>query len=446
LVQSRGPSYGHSAGISIRQPQEDIVAAANLSQFSARGSGLCNATPAAGPGLSRDTLALSAGLLVDPVTKAIAPNISMSVNNVLLPGDGAFSAEGVDDLTALPFLYARWTNPTVRQLEQRLAVLEGADDAFATATGVAAICATFLTFLKAGDHLILSDVCYAGANELARRILPDYGIEVTAVNMSRPQEVAAAFRPNTRLVHCESPCNPILRLTDLASISALARQHGALMSVDSTLATPVATQPLSLGADLVIHSLTKFINGHGDALGGVVCGRKDLVEKIRSRAGVYLGGSMPAMNAWLIMRGIDTLFARMRTISETSMQVATFLERHPSVTSVTYPGLASHPQHDLATRQMDMFGGIVAFQVEEPGRMAQQLADRLKVAHYAFSLGHQRSIVVLLDTAEMMKTYQLAGDQMDDYRRFAGDGVFRLSVGLEAPSDLIGDLDRALSG
>ncbi|WP_046117305.1 trans-sulfuration enzyme family protein [Ensifer aridi] len=403
--------------------------------------------PAARTGLSRDTLALSGGLVIDPATKAIAPNISMSVNNVLVPGDGAFSADGVDDLTALPFLYARWTNPTVRQLEQRLAALEGADDAVATATGVAAIGATFLTFLKKGDHLILSDVCYAGANELARRILPDYGIEVTPVNMSRPQDVAAAFRPNTKLVHCESPCNPILRLADLTAIAGLARKHGALMSVDSTLATPVATQPLSLGADLVIHSLTKFINGHGDALGGVVCGRKELVEKIRSRAGVYLGASMPAMNAWLIMRGIDTLFPRIRTISETAAQVAAFLQGHPAVTAVTYPGLASHPQHDLAKRQMELFGGMVTFQVADPGRMALQLAERLRVAHYAFSLGHQRSIVVLLDTQEMMtSTYQLAGDQLEDYRRFAGDGVFRLSVGLEAPDDLIDDLDQALLG
>jgi methionine-gamma-lyase len=421
------------------------MTATKLSDLPDHGYDRRRSVPAAG--FSRDTLALSGGLVIDPATKAIAPNVSMSVNNVLVPGDGAFSADGVDDLTALPFLYARWTNPTVRQLEQRLAALEGADDAVATATGVAAIGATFLTFLKKGDHLILSDVCYAGANELARRILPDYGIEVTAVNMSRPEEVAAAFRPNTKLVHCESPCNPILRLTDLAAIAGLARNHGALMSVDSTLATPVATQPLLLGADLVIHSLTKFINGHGDALGGVVCGRKELVEKIRSRAGVYLGASMPAMNAWLIMRGIDTLFPRIRTISESAAQLATFLQSHPCVTSVTYPGLASHPQHDLAKRQMDVFGGMLTFQVKEPGKMALQLARRLELAHYAFSLGHQRSIVVLLDTREMMtSTYQLAGDQLEDYRRFAGDGVFRLSVGLEATGDLIGDLDQALSG
>lgn len=417
-----------------------------LSDLPAHGIGRRKTVPAA-KALSRDTLALTGGLVIDPSTRAIAPNVSMSVNNVLAPGDGAFSADGVDDLTALPFLYARWTNPTVRQLEQRLAALEGADDAVATATGVAAIGATFLTFLKKGDHLILSDVCYAGANELARRILPDYGIEVTPVNMSRSEDVAAAFRPNTRLVHCESPCNPILRLTDLVAIAGLARKHGALMSVDSTLATPVATQPLFLGADLVIHSLTKFINGHGDALGGVVCGRKELVEKIRSRAGVYFGASMPAMNAWLIMRGIDTLFPRLRTISQAAQQIATFLQGHPAVTAVTYPGLASHPQHDLAQRQMEVFGGMVTFQVEDPGRMAQQLAERLKVAHYAFSLGHQRSIVVLLDTQEMMKsTYQLTGEQFEDYRRFAGDGVFRLSVGLEATEDLIDDLNQAISG
>ncbi|ARQ59872.1 MULTISPECIES: trans-sulfuration enzyme family protein [Rhizobium] len=423
------------------------MTATRLSDLPARGIDQHKVVPAANAGQpSRETLALNGGLVIDPATKAIAPNISMSVNNVLTSGDGPFSADGVDDLTALPFLYARWTNPTVRQLEQRLAALEGADDAVATATGLAAIGATFFTFLKKGDHLILSDICYAGANELARRILPDYGIEVTPVNMSRPEDVAAAFRPNTRLVHCESPCNPILRLTDLAAIAELARKHGALMSVDSTLATPVATQPLLLGVDLVIHSLTKFINGHGDALGGVVCGRKELVEKIRSRAGVYLGAAMPAMNAWLIMRGIDTLFPRIRTISESAAKIAAFLQGHSAVEAVTYPGLASHPQHDLAKRQMGMFGGILTFQVRDPGQMAQQLAERLKVVHYAFSLGHQRSIVVLLDTQEIMKsTYQLTGEQLEDYRRFAGHGVFRLSVGLEATDDLIVDLDQAIS-
>jgi len=392
-----------------------------------------------------ETLAVDGGLVIDPTTRAIAPNISMSVNNALAPGDGAFSADGVSDLTALPYLYARWTNPTVRQLEQRMAALEGTDDALATASGVAAIAGTFLTLLRKGDHLIVSDVCYAGANELARRILPDYGVEVTAVNMSRLDEVEAAFRPNTRLVHCESPCNPILRLTDIAAVAGLAHDRGALVSVDSTLATPVATRPAAFGADIVIHSLTKFINGHGDALGGIVCGNKALVEQIRSRAGVYLGASLSAQNAWLILRGIDTLFPRIRTISQSAGRLAEFLSTHPMVRAVTYPGLQTHPQHALARRQMQVFGGMITFRTTSQHVVAARLAEKLEVAHYAFSLGHQRSIVVLLDTDEMMKsTYGLEGAQLEDYRAFAGDGVFRLSVGLEAPEDLIEDFDRAL--
>lgn len=391
------------------------------------------------------TLALDAGLQIDPTTRAIQPNISMSVNNLAVPGEGSFSADGIEDLTALPYLYARWTNPTVRALEERMAALEGAEDALATATGVAALAAIFLTFLKAGDHLIVSDVCYAGANELARRILPDFGIEVSAVNLSKPEDLRAALRPNTKLVHCESPCNPLLRLTDLRKIAEITHAHGALMSVDSTFATPVATQPLKFGADLVMHSLTKFINGHGDALGGIVAGRKELTEKMRGRAGVYLGASLSAMNAWLILRGIDTLYPRMRQIHETAQNIAAFLEAHPAVKRVIYPGLASHPQADLARAQMAIAGGVITFQTADPQAMARQLSERLKVAHYAFSLGHQRSIVVLLDTAEMMaSSYQLEGAQFEDYRNYAGEGVFRLSVGLEDCADLRADLDQAL--
>lgn len=393
-----------------------------------------------------ETRALDAGLVIDPATGAIAPNVSMSVNNALMPGDGAFSADGVADLADLPYLYARWTNPTVRQLEQRLAALEGAEEALATATGMAAIAGTLFTFLKTGDHLVVSDVCYAGAVELTQRVLPDFGIQVTPVNMARLDLVEAALRPNTRLVHCESPVNPILRIVDLQALAAIAHKHGALISVDSTFATPVATRPLSLGVDLVIHSLTKFINGHGDVLGGAVIGRKELIARIRGRAGVYLGASLAAQSAWLIMRGIDTLYPRLRMASESALAVARFLEGHAEVERVIYPGLASHPQHDLAKRQMDVFGGMIAFRTREPKAAAERLATRLRVAHYAFSLGHQRSLVVLLDTEEMMSsTFRLTGEALNDYRAYAGDGLFRLSIGLETPADIIADLDQALT-
>lgn len=393
-----------------------------------------------------ETLALDAGLVIDPATRAIQPNISMSVNNMVIPGEGAFSAAELCNVADEPFTYARWLNPTVRALETRLAALEGAEDALATATGLAAMAGIFLTFLKQGDHLILSDVTYAGVAELARAILPDLGIEVTPVTLSRPGALEAALRPNTRLVHCESPCNPILRLTDLAEVARIAHAHGALVSVDSTLATPVATQPLSLGVDLVAHSLTKFINGHGDALGGIVAGRRDLIAKLRARAGIYLGAAMPAMNAWLILRGIDTLFPRIRQIAASAQRVADFLETHPAVTRTLYPGLPSHPQHALAQRQMALPGGMIFFRTDRPQDMARKLAARLKVVHYAFSLGHQRSIITLLDTDEMQRgSYALTPDQLADYRAYAGDGGFRLSIGLESPEDLIDDLAQALA-
>jgi methionine-gamma-lyase len=393
-----------------------------------------------------ETRAVDAGLMIDPATGAIAPNLSTSVNNALLPGEGAFSADGVEDLADLPYLYARWTNPTVRQLEMRVAALENAEAALCSATGMAAIAGVFFTFLKAGDHLVVSDVCYAGATELAQRILPDYGLEVTPVNMSRLDEVEAAIRPNTRLIHCESPCNPILRLTDLKGVVALARLRGIKVSVDSTFATPVATRPVDLGVDLVIHSLTKFMNGHGDALGGAVAGSKADIARIRARAGVYLGATLSAQNAWLILRGIDTLYARMRMISDSAAKVSAFLEYHPAMERVIYPGLDSHPQKALADSQMDIPGGMIGFRVKGDRKaVAMALAKRLKVVHYAFSLGHQRSIVVLLDTEEMMaSTFRLEGAALDDYRRFAGDGIFRLSIGLESPDDLIADFDQAL--
>jgi len=294
----------------------------------------------------------------------------------------------------------------------------------------AAIAATFLGLLKSGDHLIVSEVCYAGAFELATRILPDLGIQVTPVNLSDLEAIRAALRPNTRLIHAESPCNPILRLTDLAALAALAHEAGALLSVDSTLANPVITRPLDLGVDLVIHSLTKFMNGHGDALGGAVIGRKELIS---------------AQNAWLILRGLDTLYPRIRTASANAQRLAGWLEAHPKITRVIYPGLPSHPQHALAQAQMALPGGMIAFQTADPQAKSHQLADRLQIIHYAFSLGHQRSICVLIPTEDIQtSTFRMQGPALARYRDWAGDGLFRLSVGLEDPEDLIEDLARAL--
>ncbi|TIN04024.1 MAG: aminotransferase class I/II-fold pyridoxal phosphate-dependent enzyme [Mesorhizobium sp.] len=393
-----------------------------------------------------ETLALHAGLNTDPDTRAIGPNISMSVNHLVVPGEGNFSASANNDLTALPFLYSRWTNPTVRQLEKRVAALEGTDDSVATATGIAAIAATYFSLLNSGDHLIISDVSYPGANELARRQLPRFGIETTPVNLSRIDHLKAAIRPNTKIILAEVPCNPILRLIDLAAVSEVARNHGIMLVVDSTIATPVATRPISFGADLVIHSLTKYMNGHGDALGGIVSGRKELVERIRKSGGVYLGATLSAHNAWLILRGIDTLFPRVTMMSNTALRVAEYLSEHQKVLAVTYPGLKSHPQHELAKRQMDVFGGMISFQTADLANMCIQLSKRLQVIHYSVSLGHQRSLICSLATDEINEsTWQMHGAELKEYKKWAGDGLFRLSIGLEAPEDIIADLDQALS-
>ncbi len=395
--------------------------------------------------LAPETLAVHAAVRPDPQTKAIAPNIVMSVNHSFLPNDGAFSAQGMEDLADAPFLYAGWTNPTVRLLEERLAVLEQAEDGLATASGMAAITAVFMSTLKAGDHLVISDVCYAAVYEFATQVLPQYGIEVSTADSSCTDGVQNALRKNTKLVHIETPCNPLLRLSDIKQLSLLLKSRGILLSVDSTFSTPVITQPLSLGADLVIHSLTKFINGHGDVLGGCVLGSQALISKLRSVAGVYFGASLSPQSAWLIMRGMETIYPRMKTLCESAHTIANWLENNPNVQRVLYPGLESHQQFSLAKEQMAFFGGIIAFQVKDIELIEQRFAHESKMFYYAYSIGHQRSLAVVLKTDDLDKsTYRFSPEQKANFCRDAGQGVVRLSIGLESPVDLIRDLSHLL--
>ncbi|WP_243694173.1 trans-sulfuration enzyme family protein [Vibrio viridaestus] len=396
--------------------------------------------------LHPETKALGANFELTNGFGAIAPDISMSVNNIYDPDSGNFSAKGMTDLIESPYVYAGWSNPTVRQLEKRLSELEAIEETFVTASGMAAISGTLLSLLHCGDHLIVSDVCYAAVSEFIREILPRYGVEVSIVNLTDSQTLRDTIQSNTRLVYAETPCNPLLRLTDLKAIADICHEHDCLLCVDSTFATPVVTKPSIYGADLVIHSLTKFINGHGDVLGGSVSGSKYLVSKIRAHAGVYLGATMTAQSAWLIMRGIDTLFARMRWICESSLNIAQWLESHPNVIKVNYPGLESHPQNQLAQRQMNGFGGVISFQVTHPSRTLKRFMREAKLFLHAFSLGHQRSLVVYLNSEDLVKTsYDFSQQQKEEYLEFAGEGLFRLSIGLENSDDLINELQRVLA-
>ncbi|CUK01321.1 Cystathionine gamma-synthase [Ruegeria denitrificans] len=391
------------------------------------------------------TTAIHAGDPPDASTNASAPPIHMSSTYVTEDLAG-FSAH---DLTPdSPYVYSRWANPTVAGLEAKIAALQGTEACLATASGMAAASAIFFTFLSAGDHLIVSDVSYAGVAELARETLPRMGVDVSAVNMSDLAAVAAAIRPNTRLIHTETPVNPINRLTDLAEVSRLAKQAGALLSCDATFASPLGMDTAALGVDLTMHSITKYIGGHGDAIGGAVAGSTELVARMRAEAAIHHGAILSPFNAWLIARGASTLPLRMKAHEAGASAIAEWLEADSRVSRVIYPGLASHPQSDLAQRQMSNMSGMISFQVGSAAdgeSIARLMIERLNVIHYAVSLGHHRSLIFWMGTDGLMETsFRLQGAQLEDYRHYAGDGIFRLSVGLEDAEDLIADLDGAL--
>ena len=391
------------------------------------------------------TRAIHAGEAPDPTTGASAPAIHMS-STFVSDSVAGFSAHDLGEDS--PFLYARWSNPSVNMLERKIAALQGVEDCLCTASGMAAAAAILLTFLSQGDHLVISDVSYAGVAELVRDTLPRYGIEVTPVDMSNLAAVAAAIRPNTKIVHVESPVNPIMRLTDIAVVSKLAHDAGALLTCDATFASPLGLDPNALGIDLMMHSTTKYMGGHGDAVGGAVAGSADLVKQMRLEASIHHGGILSPFNAWLIARGASTLPLRMRAHQRGAQAIAEWLEAQPSVTRVLYPGLPSHPQHTLAEAQMKNFSGMLSFQVGDVAageRIAQAMIEKLQVVHYAVSLGHHRSLIFWMETAGLMDTsFRLTGDALDSYRAYAGDGIFRMSVGLEDPEDIIADLAQVL--
>jgi methionine-gamma-lyase len=390
------------------------------------------------------TRAIHAGEGPDPVTGASAPNLVMSTTFVMDEVGGSFSALCLGE--DAPYIYTRWGNPTVDQLERKLADLEGGEMCVAFSTGMAAAAALFMHLLKAGDHMVMSDVAYAGVCELVRETLRRLAIEVTTADLSDLDDLRRAIHPNTKLVWAETPANPILRLTDIQAVAGIAHKAGAELAVDSTFATPIATRPIELGADYVVHSLTKYIGGHGDALGGAIVGRAARLAKLRNDTAIHLGGALSPFNAWLIMRGMATLPLRMAAHADGAMKVARFLESHPKVTRVLYPGLPSHPQYELARRQMANFAGMVIFQTKNGLNVARQVARRLRIIHYAVSLGHHRSLIFYLSTADMQQnSFQFDAEHLRRYREYAGEGVFRLSVGLEDPEDLCADLDQALA-
>ena len=388
------------------------------------------------------TRAVHSGESPDAATGASAPNIVMSSTFVI---DEPISFSAQDKPDDAPYVYSRWDNPTVTVLQDKLAALEEAEACRCFASGMAATSALLLSTLSQGDRLVMSDSNYPGTAELARKTLTRLGVDVILADLSDLEAAARAITAGVRLVWAETPANPTLRLTDIRGVAELAHSVGAEFAVDSTFATPVATRPLLLGADYVVHSLTKYCCGHGDAMGGAVLGRRDKLKNVESDGQIYMGGVISPFNAWLINRGLATLPMRMQVHQTNATRVAEFLEGHKKVKKVLYPGLSSHPQFDLAVRQMDNYSGMVSVQVEDGPVLVERMMSDLKIFHYAVSLGHHRSLIYWLGTDDLMQSsYALEGRALDAYRAFAGDGVFRISVGLEDPEDLCDDLAQIL--
>ena len=388
------------------------------------------------------TRAVHSGESPDAATGASAPNIVMSSTFVI---DEPISFSAQDKPDDAPYVYSRWDNPTVTVLQDKLAALEEAEACRCFASGMAATSALLLSTLSQGDRLVMSDSNYPGTAELARKILTRLGVDVILADLSDLEEAARAITAGVRLVWAETPANPTLRLTDICGVAELAHSVGAEFAVDSTFASPVATRPLKLGADYVVHSLTKYCCGHGDAMGGAVLGRRDKLRNVESDGQIYMGGVISPFNAWLINRGLATLPMRMQAHQANAIHVAKYLEGHTKVKRVLYPGLSSHPQFDLAVRQMDNFSGMVSVQIDNGPELVERMMSDLKIFHYAVSLGHHRSLIYWLGTDDLMKSsYALEGQALDAYRAFAGDGVFRISVGLEDPEDLCDDLAQIL--
>ena len=380
---------------------------------------------------------MHAGEEPDPQTGALDPPIVLA---------SAYAFESADDAAAQfrgekdGWIYTRWRNPTVEALEKKIAALEGAESAVALASGMAAVHASVGACVKSGDRIVAPISMYAEAARLFREHLTRFGIETVFVDQTDLDAVARAMSERATVLYAETPANPTLSVTDLRALAGIAHARGAVLIVDSTYATPWHQRPLALGADLVLHSATKALCGHGDAIGGVVSGSRERVAAVRAFGVRGCGGTMSPQTAMLIARGVRTLGLRMERASASALELAGRLSRDRRIARVFYPGLPSHPHHALAVAQMERgFGAMIAFEVAGGLEAGKRCHDAVEVIARAVSLGDVRSLITHPATttqASMSREARLAGG--------VTDGLMRLSVGIEDVEDLWEDLDRAL--
>jgi O-succinylhomoserine sulfhydrylase len=337
-------------------------------------------------------------------------------------------------------IYSRFTNPTVRTFEQRLAALEGGERCVATSSGMAAILSTCMGLLKAGDHIVSSRAIFGSTVVLFDNFMGRFGVQTSYVPQTDLAAWEAAIRPNTRLLFVETPSNPLTEIADIRALAELAHRHGCLLAVDNCFCTPALQQPLKLGADVVIHSATKYIDGQGRCLGGAVVGSEELVGKEVFGFLRTAGPTMSPFNAWVFLKGLETLKLRMQAHCANALALAQWLERQPQVARVYYPGLASHPQHELATRQQKGYGGIVAFELKGGREQAWTVIDATRMLSITANLGDAKSTI----THPATTTHgRLSPEQKAEAG--IGEGLIRVSVGLEEVEDIKADLARGLA-
>ena len=337
-------------------------------------------------------------------------------------------------------IYGRNTNPTVAAFEEKVRILEGADAATSFASGMAAISNTLFTLLSPGERVVSIKDTYGGTNKLFLEFLPRFNIGVTLCNTTDEKRIEAEIAAGCRVLYLESPTNPTLKVVDIKRLAGPAHKAGAVVVVDNTFATPINQKPLALGADLVLHSATKFLGGHADALGGVVCGHRSLIKQIYHYREIT-GAALDAMSAYLLLRGMKTLHLRIRQQNESALKIARFLEKQPQVSRVFYPGLQSHPQHRIARKEMRGFGGVLSFMLKGGFDAVCKFLPRLRYAHLAANLGAVETIAGPPSTTSHVEC-------TPDERAAMGipEGLIRYSVGIEETGDLIDDLKRALRG
>ena len=368
-------------------------------------------------------------------TSAVAPPIFQTAT---FRGDSAQDFADRASRPRHPEFYTRYGNPTLSQVESVLASLEGAESALVTGSGMAAVSATVLALVSQGDHVVAQKNHYGGTLNLLSSFLPRFGVEVTQVDQTDTAAFEKAVRPNTKLILIETPSNPLMTLTDIGAIAKLARPRRITTLIDNTFATPINQRPLDLGIDLSFHSATKYFGGHSDLIAGAVMGSSELITKIWN-AHVILGAALGPFDAWLMLRGLRTLSLRVRQHNENAMALAEFLKSHKAVKVVHYPGLKSHPQHDLARKQMSGFGGMLTFEVNGGYEAADRFLSRIRLASRAASLGGIETLAVhpASNFLHYMTLEQAA-------KIGIAPGLLRISVGLEGKDDLIADFDQAL--